>query len=338
MVGVLTYNIHSGVGTNGAYDLERVAGVIRRSKAEIACLQEVEVNKQLRRARRWSAMHADDQPQVIAKACGLKNCAFAATLKASFQEARCWSGEVLVGSQEASYGLATLTRFPILDTRQMMFQRSGPCLEVNHPSTQKGQQTVLEDGDTLHMDRQVQPRGALAVLLDLTSEDARPMWVINTHFSHRMASKEQRRQAREVLQWIEHLRSESADGLDDALERPTFLLAGDFNSSFYMPYSSYSVVAADERWRDLWKEAEAPCCCQASFPSYGCGGLFGMRIDHLFGLRVEGETLPMCEVAQVLRRSPADEMASDHCAVFAEMDFVEDPESKVKEEELLLIQ
>ena len=40
MVGVLTYNIHSGVGTNGAYDLERVAGVIRRSKAEIACLQE----------------------------------------------------------------------------------------------------------------------------------------------------------------------------------------------------------------------------------------------------------------------------------------------------------
>jgi len=30
------------------------------------------------------------------------------------------------------------------------------------------------------------------------------------------------------------------------------------------------------------------------------------RIDHLFGLRVEGETLPMCEVAQVLRRSPAD--------------------------------
>ena len=40
MVGILTYNIHSGVGTNGAYDLERVAGVIRRSKADIACLQE----------------------------------------------------------------------------------------------------------------------------------------------------------------------------------------------------------------------------------------------------------------------------------------------------------
>eukprot|EP00434_Breviolum_minutum_P022125 symbB.v1.2.019534.t1/scaffold1599.1/size109767/4 len=86
-----------------------------------------------------------------------------------------------------------------------------------------------------------------------------------------------------------------------------------------MPCSGYHVIAADERWRDLWKEAEAPCCCQASFPSW-CGGL-GLRIDHLFALRVEGEQLPMCELARVVRRTPADEMASDHCAVFVQMDF-----------------
>ena len=41
MVRILTYNIHSGVGTDGVYDLERVAGVIRRASADIACLQEV---------------------------------------------------------------------------------------------------------------------------------------------------------------------------------------------------------------------------------------------------------------------------------------------------------
>ena len=35
-------------------------------------------------------------------------------------EARCWSGEVLVGSQEASYGLATLTR---LERRTLGFGR-----------------------------------------------------------------------------------------------------------------------------------------------------------------------------------------------------------------------
>ena len=60
------------------------------------------------------------------------------------------------------------------------------------------------------------------------------------------------------------------------LSRPTFLLAGDLNSPSYMPQSGYSVIASG-RWRDLWREAEAPCCCQATFPSYGCGGLFGMR-------------------------------------------------------------
>ena len=42
MVGVLTYNIHSGVGGDGVYDLERIAGVVRRSGADIACLQEVQ--------------------------------------------------------------------------------------------------------------------------------------------------------------------------------------------------------------------------------------------------------------------------------------------------------
>ena len=42
MVGILSYNIHSGVGTDGVYDLERVSGVIRRSDADIACLQEAD--------------------------------------------------------------------------------------------------------------------------------------------------------------------------------------------------------------------------------------------------------------------------------------------------------
>lgn len=45
----------------------------------------------------------------------------------------------------------------------------------------------------------------------------------------------------------------------------------------------------------------------------GCLGCFSMwvaasdaRIDHLFALRVEGEQLPMCELARVVRRTPAD--------------------------------
>ena len=53
MVGVLTYNIHSGVGGDGVYDLERIAGVVRRSGADVVCLQEV----QSRECRpRWSSV------------------------------------------------------------------------------------------------------------------------------------------------------------------------------------------------------------------------------------------------------------------------------------------
>ena len=69
------------------------------------------------------------------------NHAFAATLKAAYVETKC-CGELLAPCEEASYGLATLTRFPILETRRMMFQRE---LET----------------DVLDM-RQEQPRGALA--------------------------------------------------------------------------------------------------------------------------------------------------------------------------------
>lgn len=39
---VLSYNIHHGRGTDGAVDLERIAGVIRGSAADVAMLQEVD--------------------------------------------------------------------------------------------------------------------------------------------------------------------------------------------------------------------------------------------------------------------------------------------------------
>ena len=89
-------------------------------------------------------MHADDQALEISRACGLKNYAFAATLKAAYVEGKCCA-ELLAPSEDASYGLATLTRFPILQTRRMMFQR----------------EELAQLADVLDM-RQEQPRGAMA--------------------------------------------------------------------------------------------------------------------------------------------------------------------------------
>ncbi|CAE7353184.1 HET-E1 [Symbiodinium natans] len=314
MVGVLTYNIHSGVGSDGVYDLERIAGVVRRSGADIVCLQEVEANSKMLRVRKWSVTHADDQPRRLASICGLQHFAFSATLSATFVKDSLREGEVLHHSADGQYGVCILSRFPIIETRRMLFDRP------------KG-----DPGERLFMDQEEQPRGALAVLLDMREEDARPMWVVNTHLSHRMASQEQRRQAAQVLRWIDGLRSE-----DLRRERSTFLLAADLNSPSFLPWSGYSVIAADSRWRDLWKEAGGPCCCSATFPAGWCGGLFGTRIDHIFGLHLENGATPMCEAARVVRETPADELASDHCAVLVQMDFVEEP--FVGEEEVTIHQ
>lgn len=43
-VRVMTYNIHAGKGSDGQYDLSRIAGVIRDSGADIVGLQEVDVH------------------------------------------------------------------------------------------------------------------------------------------------------------------------------------------------------------------------------------------------------------------------------------------------------
>ncbi|MGP4081486.1 endonuclease/exonuclease/phosphatase family protein [Pseudalkalibacillus sp. R45] len=43
-VRVMTYNIHAGAGSDGAYDIDRIANVIEESGAEIIGLQEVDVH------------------------------------------------------------------------------------------------------------------------------------------------------------------------------------------------------------------------------------------------------------------------------------------------------
>ena len=48
-VRVLTYNIHHGEGIDGKFDLARIAKVIRKSRAHIVALQEVD-----QRTKRWA--------------------------------------------------------------------------------------------------------------------------------------------------------------------------------------------------------------------------------------------------------------------------------------------
>ncbi|CAE8622411.1 unnamed protein product, partial [Polarella glacialis] len=150
MLRVATYNIHCGVGNDGAYDLHRIAGVLRRSQADIACLQEVEVNQVARKVRKWSAAHADNQAEMVGRAAGLNQHRFVASLDAFLAEEdgrayRCCSSEVLVRDRQcqSQYGIAIVSRLRILDSRELHFSCPAP------------------DDDLMFMDREQQPRTAM---------------------------------------------------------------------------------------------------------------------------------------------------------------------------------
>jgi endonuclease/exonuclease/phosphatase family metal-dependent hydrolase len=96
------------------------------------------------------------------------------------------------------------------------------------------------------MDMCEQPRCALALLLlvpaeSLGKEEVRResgigagqrasstlVWLVNTHLSHKVWSGEHRRQARELLDWV--------DALAQAHPRAAVVLAGDLNAPPWLP-------------------------------------------------------------------------------------------------------
>jgi endonuclease/exonuclease/phosphatase family metal-dependent hydrolase len=94
---VLTYNIHHGEGTDGRYNLGRIAEVIRGEHPDVVALQEIE------RFRRRT--HRDDQPRLLAQALGMHYC-FASVRDHHHSDQH----------KDAAYGNAILTRFPIQST------------------------------------------------------------------------------------------------------------------------------------------------------------------------------------------------------------------------------
>lgn len=85
---VMTYNIHSGIGRDNRYSLDRIIDVIKNEDPDIVALQEVDKN--------LSRTNSDDQPRIIADALGMHfhHC-------------------VNRRMREGEYGIATLSRFPI---------------------------------------------------------------------------------------------------------------------------------------------------------------------------------------------------------------------------------
>lgn len=116
---VLTYNIHHGEGTDGRFDLARIARVIQRAGADVVALQEVD-----RGTRRASGA---DQPALLAEALGCEH---------AFAEAMPYDG--------GSYGEAILTRHVPRAARRIPI--SAPAGEEPRAAVEVGITPWGEDG------------------------------------------------------------------------------------------------------------------------------------------------------------------------------------------------
>lgn len=162
---VLTYNIHGGLGTDRRLDLARIAGVIAAADADIVALQEVDA----RRARSGGV----DQASWLAEQLGVQVC-FGPTIERG----------------DEAYGIATLTRLPILESRQVCL----PWRESNRWS---------------------EPRCALLTRLAWPVPE-RSLDMVNTHLSVRFGER-----SGQVAKLIDDL-------MHDAIDAP-IIVAGDFN-------------------------------------------------------------------------------------------------------------
>ncbi|MBN2366638.1 MAG: hypothetical protein EH225_12085, partial [Calditrichaeota bacterium] len=89
-IKVMSYNIHSGIGRDGVYNLERIRDVIARENPDIIALQEVDIG--------LKKSHFDDQPMRLS------------------DELKLYSYFCLTRvTEKGTYGILTLCRFPIIE-------------------------------------------------------------------------------------------------------------------------------------------------------------------------------------------------------------------------------
>lgn len=103
---VLSFNIHTGIGADGELDLARTAAAIRDTRADVVALQEVDV--------RWD-VRSDFRDQARDLAGALHMRMFFAPI---YDE-----DPLTPGAPRRQYGVAILSRFPVLHTTNHLLTR-----------------------------------------------------------------------------------------------------------------------------------------------------------------------------------------------------------------------
>ena len=133
---VLSYNIHTGIGTDGVLDLSRTAAAIRDTGADVVALQEVDVH--------WDA-RSDFRDQARDLAAMLRMRVFFAPI---------YDLDPLTpGAPRRQYGVAVLSRFPVLHTEnheitRLSTQDPNP---VPRPTPGFAEAVVLVRGAPVHV-------------------------------------------------------------------------------------------------------------------------------------------------------------------------------------------
>jgi endonuclease/exonuclease/phosphatase family metal-dependent hydrolase len=133
---VMNYNIHTGIGSDGALDLARTASVIRDSGADVVGLEEVDVH--------WDA-RSDfrDQARDLARLLGMK-VFFAPIYDLP---------PLTEGAPRRRYGVAVLSRFPFLHTENHLLTRlsTQDPNPVPEPAPGFAEAVVLAHGVPVHV-------------------------------------------------------------------------------------------------------------------------------------------------------------------------------------------
>lgn len=326
-VKISSYNIHSCVGTDGIYSVDRVARVIRCGGADIVCLQEVEVNDlsmqtrigtdlSMQQTRIWSSQHMDNQSSAIATLAGMQYHVFAPAIRSrassrykemhdvvssadvsgNFSDEK-WNRTCTSETNEQSscnnmgkFGIAILSRYPIVQVRIHQYKR------YKHKTI----------------------RNAMAVLISLPNNTL--IWIVNTHLGCHFIGKEQHAQSKELVSFISSLErkinSKNIVGV---------ILCGDLNSPpMFRSIKTIHRAGLHDSWSLI--RGQRVSVSGGTFPSDA--KVFGMtvscfrkliRLDYIF---VHEHCLPqiiVCTCVYVQDDSYECSLASDHlpvCAVF----------------------
>ncbi|WP_010531436.1 endonuclease/exonuclease/phosphatase family protein [Lentibacillus jeotgali] len=105
-IKVMTYNIHAGIGSDGNYDIDRIADVIEASDADVIGLQEVDKN--------WGyRSNFEDGLQKLAEKLDMH--AFMAPIYNQ--------DPINEGDPRRKYGVAVLSKYPIIDSANRAITR-----------------------------------------------------------------------------------------------------------------------------------------------------------------------------------------------------------------------